>query len=337
MTAIPATAAQMLCPIRDETQVGAARRRVQQVAETASLDEVMTGHAAIVATELASNMLRHAGGGDLLVQTVDEFSFRGLELLAVDRGPGIRDVRLSLQDGHSTGGTPGTGLGAARRLSTIFDLFSEPARGTVVLSRIGSVRRKGNATPRWGAVSTNAPGEVVCGDQWAIACKDDLLSLMIVDGLGHGMLAHEVAAQAVRIFIEHSTEQPAQLLERMHQALRSGRGAAIAVARCDLKSGEVTYAGIGNVAGVLVRADGQQNGLVSNNGTVGADHISVKEFKYGWKPGEVFVMHSDGLQTRWSVKDRPGLAACHPAIIAAILHRDYLRGRDDATIVVLSR
>jgi anti-sigma regulatory factor (Ser/Thr protein kinase) len=334
---MPGTAAQMLCPIRDETQVGAARRRVQQVAETASLGDVMTGHAAIVATELASNMLRHAGGGDLLVQSVDEFSFRGLELLAVDRGPGIRDVRLSLQDGHSTRGTPGTGLGAARRLSTIFDLFSEPARGTIVLSRIGSLRRNGTSLPQCGAVSTSAPGEAVSGDQWAITCKDDLLSLMVVDGLGHGVLAHEAAAQAVRVFIEHSTEQPANILERMHQALRNGRGAAIAVARCNLNSGEVIYAGIGNVAGVLVRADGQQNGLVSNNGTVGADHISVKEFRYEWKPGEAFVMHSDGLQTRWSMRDRPGLAACHPAIIAALLHRDYLRGRDDATIVVLSR
>ena len=334
---IAAAAVQTLCSIRDETQVGAARRRVQQVAETASLDPVMTSHAAIVATELASNMLRHAGGGELLVQKVNEFSFQGLELLAVDRGPGIHDVRRSMEDGHSTRGTPGNGLGAARRLSTVFDLFSEPARGTVVLSRIGSLRRKGTAGPRWGSVATSAPGEVVSGDQWAIACKDDVLSLMIADGLGHGVLAHNAAAQAVRVFIEHSTEAPATILNCMHEALRSSRGGAIAVARCNLSSGEVTYAGIGNVAGVLVRADGQQHGLVSNNGTVGADQISVKEFNYEWRPGEVFVMHSDGLQTRWSVKDRPGLAACHPAIIAAILHRDFLRGRDDATVVVLSR
>ena len=332
-----ATAMQTLCLVHDETQVGAARRKVRSVAEAASLDEVRTGHAAIIATELASNMLKHAGGGELLVQIVEESSFRGIELIAVDRGPGIRNVRLSMEDGHSTGGTPGTGLGAARRLSTVFDLFSEPERGTVVLSRIGSLHRSQTAVVRWGSVASNAPGELVSGDQWAIAFKDDVLSLMLVDGLGHGLLAHEAAAQAVRVFIAHSTEPPASILKRMHVALRSSRGGAIAVARCNLQTGEVVYAGIGNVAGVLVRKDGQQNGLVSNNGTVGADQISAKEFKYEWKPGEVLVMHTDGLQTRWSVKDRPGLAACHPAIIAALLHRDYLRGRDDATVVALSR
>jgi hypothetical protein len=123
----------------------------------------------------------------------------------------------------------------------------------------------------------------------------------------------------------------------MHTALRSSRGAAVAIARCDLFSGSLTYAGVGNVSGAVVKPDGALNGLVSNNGTVGSDSISVKEYQYAWEPGDAFVMHTDGLKTRWSLRERPGLAARHPAIVAAVLHRDHVRGRDDATILVLSR
>ncbi len=328
---------QFICPIHDESQVGAARRRTRLLSEAAGLDEVLTEHAAIVATELAGNMLRHAGGGELFIRVGAEESFEGLELLAVDRGPGISDVRRSLEDGHSTGGTPGTGLGAARRLSTVFDLYSEAGHGTVVVSRIGKFDSRRATRIAWGLVATNAPGEEVSGDRWAIAQRNGGLSFMMVDGLGHGLKAHEAAVEAELVFREHADEQPGVLLQRIHTALRSTRGAAVALGTADLASGKLIYAGVGNIAATLIRTDGQIQGLVSNNGTVGADTISVKEFQYQWEVGEQLVVHSDGLRSRWSIKDRPGLGACHPAIVAAFLHRDYLRGRDDATVAVLSR
>jgi anti-sigma regulatory factor (Ser/Thr protein kinase) len=299
--------------------------------------EVLTENAAIVATELSANMLRHAGGGELLIQVIDDEAFRGIELLAVDRGPGMSDVRRSLEDGHSTRGTSGTGLGAARRLSVEFDVHSEPGRGTIVLSRVGITPEHRALPMRWGSVASNAPGENVSGDQWAVAQQDGWVTVLMVDGLGHGPKAHDAATAAQNVFAEHSSEQPGSLLHRMHTALRTGRGAAVAIARCDFFAGSVTYAGIGNVSGIVVKPDGQQNGMVSNNGTVGADGISVKEFQYEWGPGDTFIMHTDGLKTRWSLKERPGLVARHPAIVAALLHRDYLRGRDDATVAVLSR
>ena len=328
---------QVVCSIRDETQIGAARRRARHLAETGLLDEVMTGNVGIVATELGSNMLKHAGGGELLIQPISDGGFHGVELLAVDRGPGVRDILLALQDGHSTRGTPGTGLGAARRLSDVFDLHSEPGKGTVVLSRIGRGRANRAVTPVWGVMATNAPGESVSGDQWSMIVRDGVLYLMMVDALGHGVLAHEAARTAIQSFADHGVEHPGAFLRRVHENLRGGRGAAIAVARCDLDRGTLTYAGVGNVSGVIVRKDGRQHGMVSHNGTVGADAITVKEFQYEWMPGERFVMHTDGLQTRWIMNDRPGLSARHPAVIAAVLHRDFLRGKDDATILVLAR
>ena len=330
-------ATQAICSIRDTTEIGAARRRARQLAETVPLDEVRTANVGIVATELASNIFKHAGGGDLFLRHISDETFTGVELLAVDRGPGVRDVALALQDGHSTRGTPGTGLGAARRLSDVFDLYSEHGKGTVVLSRIGTGKAQRVVTPDWGAMATNAPGESVSGDQWAMICRDGVLHVMMVDALGHGVLAHEAARTAIRTFAEYAADQPGAFLRRAHETLRSRRGAAIAVARCDLGRGTLTYAGVGNVAGVIVRMDGRQHGLVSHNGTVGADSISVKEFSYEWMPGEKLVMHTDGLRTRWILNERPGLAMRHPAVIAAVLHRDCLRGKDDATVLVMAR
>jgi anti-sigma regulatory factor (Ser/Thr protein kinase) len=328
---------QVVCTIRDESQIGAARRRARQLAESVLLDEVMTGNVGIVATELASNMLKHAGGGDLLIQPISDDGSHGVELLAVDRGPGVQDVSLALRDGHSTSGTPGTGLGATQRLSDVFDLHSEPGKGTVVLSRIGAGRAKHTTSPLWGSVATNAPGETVSGDQWSMICRDGVLYVMMVDALGHGVLAHEAARTATQSFTDYGVDHPGAFLRRAHEALRSGRGAALAVARCDFDRGTLTYAGVGNVAGVIVRIDQRQHGLVSHNGTVGADTITVKEFQYEWMPGEKLVMHTDGLRSRWMLSDRPGLSARHPAVIAAVLHRDFLRGRDDATVLVLTR
>lgn len=299
--------------------------------------EVLTENAAIVATELSANMLRHAGGGELLIRAIDDDTFRGIELLAIDRGRGMRDVGQSLKDGHSTRGTAGTGLGAARRLSDEFDVHSEPERGTVVLSRVGITQKTREPYARWGAVASNAPGETVSGDLWAMAQRNGTISVMMVDGLGHGQKAHEAASAAQHVFTEYSGDSPGSLLHRMHSALRFSRGAAVAIACSDLFARSLTYAGIGNVSGSVVKSDGAHQGLVSNNGTVGADSISVKEFQYDWGPGDTFILHTDGLQTRWSLKERPGLATRHPAIVAAVLHRDYLRGRDDATVAVLSR
>ena len=102
------------------------------MAESANLGEQACGEVAIVATEMATNLVRYGRRGQLFVKTVNEGGSTLVELLAVDSGAGMTDVQRSLQDGVSTGGTPGTGLGAIRRLSQQFDIFSTPGKGTTI-------------------------------------------------------------------------------------------------------------------------------------------------------------------------------------------------------------
>jgi len=126
-------------PVTDSSHVSTARRAVIDFARRADIPDAQAEKAALIATELGTNLVKHATGGELLLQAVrHEADLRALHLIAVDRGPGMSNLRECLNDGYSTAGSPGTGLGAIRRLSDDFDVYSQPGRGTVVWSRLWS-------------------------------------------------------------------------------------------------------------------------------------------------------------------------------------------------------
>lgn len=321
--------------ITDASAIGSARRMATQIAVEAGADETHAGRVAIVASELATNLVRHGGGGSLLIQVLDQSGQPVVELVAFDSGPGMGDTALCLSDGYSTRGTAGNGLGAVRRLSVFFDIYSQPGKGTVVVARL-AVSARGALAPatsfELGAVSVALHGEPICGDGWSLVASGDHIALMVVDGLGHGLLAHE-AALAAKAAFEATPWPPVASLQRANEQLSSTRGGAVACALLDRSRGALSYAGVGNISGTLV---GERNqGLISHNGTVGAQMKRLQSFDYAWKPDSLLVMHSDGVSARWKLDDYPGLAARHPAIIAAVLFRDFARERDDATIVVL--
>jgi hypothetical protein len=257
-----------------------------------------------------------------------------LTLLAVDAGPGMSDVAACLRDGYSTSGTPGTGLGAVIRLASAFDVHST-ARGTVVFARFD---RGGTPPVRpaldVGAVSVPMPGQEACGDAWAVVAGRPRSAALVVDGLGHGILAAEAAAAAVAAFRRHASAPPAEILTRIDEALRHTRGAAATVLTLDLERRIVLVAGIGNVAGTVIGAAGTRS-VVSHHGVLGHSVRRVQEFQYPWPEHGIAVLQSDGLGTRWTLDAYPGLALRHPMVVAGTLHRDFRRGTDDATVLVL--
>ena len=321
--------------VTDPSGAGEARRRVTALAHALGFGETDAGRAALAATEAATNLAKHArGGGVVIVRPCGRGPARGVELLSVDRGPGMRSVGDALRDGFSTAGSPGTGLGALQRMSDEFDLFSTEGQGTVLLSRVwASDPGPADVEMSIGAVSVAKPGEPVCGDGWSSALLPARCLLVCADGLGHGPEAAMASAAATRAFDAHPGEGPAALLERMHGALRATRGAAVAVAEVDLAARVVRYAGVGNIAATLW-APGETRSLVSHNGIVGHEMRKVQVFEYPVPPQGLLVMHSDGVSTRWQLEKYPGLALRDPAVVAAVLYRDFCRGRDDATVVV---
>jgi anti-sigma regulatory factor (Ser/Thr protein kinase) len=322
-------------PIIETSQIADARRQALALGEAGGFDETDCARSGIVVTELATNLLKHGGGGELLVALCDDAGGAGLELLALDRGPGMADVGGCLADGYSTSGTRGHGLGAVVRQSQSVDIVSWPKKGTAILARVTKGRsRTEPSRPDWGAVSVAKPGEEVCGDAWSAEDTVAGRTVLVVDGLGHGPDAAKAAMEAVRVFQRNRNRSVPELLDYLHAGLRATRGAALAVARFDAERRKVVYAGIGNISGAIV-ANGSVRRMVSHNGTAGHQARKIQAFDYPFDGGLV-IMHSDGLSANWALDSYPGLANAHPTLIAGVLYRDFRRQRDDATILVVN-
>jgi anti-sigma regulatory factor (Ser/Thr protein kinase) len=111
--------------------VETARRLAREVAVEQGLDRVAAEEVVLVVSELATNLVRYARGGELLVRALQPV---GVEVLSRDRGPGIADLEVAQRDGHSTGGGLGLGLGAVGRLMDSCEIESGPD-GTRVTAR----------------------------------------------------------------------------------------------------------------------------------------------------------------------------------------------------------
>lgn len=330
------TRAQLALHIGELSEVAAARRAAQQLAKRLGFGETEVGRVALVVTEAATNIAKHAASGEIVLQAVSRGEVAGIEILALDRGPGMTDFQQSLADGTSSVGTYGIGLGAMQRQSNEFDVYSVTGHGTAVRMVLWATPPEHDARKpalEIGAVSIAYPGETVCGDGWMVSFDEQAARFMVCDGLGHGPDAALASTEATRR-AAGSDYPPAVVIEHLHQALRSTRGAAVAVAELDRSAGEIHFAGVGNIAASVI-TDDQRYQLVSHNGIVGGKLLKVQTFSAKWERGSLFVAHSDGLSTRWSLDDYPGLARCHPGLVAAVLYRDFGRQRDDMTVLAI--
>jgi anti-sigma regulatory factor (Ser/Thr protein kinase) len=325
----------MIIRVTDSTHAGEARRYAAVQAADANLNERDAGALAIVVTEMTTNLVKHAGGGTIVVQSVMQGGNSGVRAYAIDKGPGIRDVAGALRDGYSSAGTSGNGLGAIKRLSHSFDIFTDPNFGTAIVSEIW---REGKVGPRQfpldvGAQSIAIKGEDICGDGWGVKKSANAFLLMVVDGLGHGILAAEASQQAEKVLATSRTDSPTPILEDSHNALKKTRGAAMAVVSINLERGLATFAGVGNIGSSIISPRGSR-GMASHNGIVGHQMSKVQEFTFPWEPDSILVMYSDGLKTNWDLKSYPGIWHKSAALIAGILCSDFSRERDDVTVLV---
>ena len=318
----------------DPSCVGEASRHVAAICREFGLDEVRSGQAAIIVNELGSNLCKHARQGQLWI-AARQGDVPEIEILSVDHGPGIRDLSLAMRDGFSTAGSPGTGLGAVQRLATDFDVHSEVGKGTVILARLRTAAARTGAF-KWGVVALPAPGETVCGDSWGVAFDGHRAAMLVADGLGHGEHAAEASMAAVDLFAKQPFAGLKEALEEAHIILRMSRGAAVTRAQLDAETNSLLAAGAGNVAMRIVSGVFNRS-VLAQNGTVGVQMRRVEETRMDWPAHALVVCHSDGLQSRWPPQAITALIGRDPTLAAAVLVRDYGRGRDDVTVLVMRR
>jgi anti-sigma regulatory factor (Ser/Thr protein kinase) len=321
--------------VNDQSGVAEARRAATDLAGRSGFSDVETGRLALIATELATNLVKHGSGGEILVGSYDDNDSQGIEVVALDKGAGMSNVAACLEDGYSSAGTQGHGLGSVIRQSHFVDIGSWPGLGTAVLARVAPGKPaagKPPSVPTWGGVSIPKAGQDVCGDAWSVSDAGGIRTLLVADGLGHGPDAAEASVEAVRLFHRYNGHSVANLIDYIHGGLRSTRGAAVSIARFDAIAKKIIFSGIGNVAGMTVTSD-ETKRMVSMAGTAGFSARKIQSFDYPFERGLV-IMYSDGLATSWTVERYTNLANLHPSLIAAILYRDFNRHRDDATVLV---
>jgi len=122
--------------VHSERDADRARRAAMALADAQGMGRIKKMELATAVSELAHNLVWHTDeGGTVTLRTVQRGEQRGLEVICQDRGPGIADVELAMQDGYSAGGGLGGGLPGARRLMDEFWIESEIGKGTTIVAR----------------------------------------------------------------------------------------------------------------------------------------------------------------------------------------------------------
>jgi anti-sigma regulatory factor (Ser/Thr protein kinase) len=340
--------------IKEEPQVGAARRGVRRFASRLGFSEDQLAELDIVVQEIGTNAVRYATSGGCLHWSETLGEEPGLELFYFDKGPGVYDLERALRDGFSSGGSLGTGFGAMRRLLDEFDAYStvkgttrrlNAARrttyGTALLGRkwVATAateeqrERARRVTRRVGEWSRPRPGEETNGDACFIKEHDGETLLAVVDGLGHGRGAREAAKAALDTLEQWEGEPLDELILATHDALRATRGAVMGAVVLNPARGAFNYAGVGNVE-VRVLGAAEPARPIPANGTLGARLSQVRVWPHRWQEGTTLVMASDGISATWDANAYPGLVNRSPQLLAGILLRDFARSSDDATVLV---
>jgi serine/threonine protein phosphatase PrpC len=188
-------------------------------------------------------------------------------------------------------------------------------------------------------VHTPQPGEPLSGDACLLLPAVDGLLVAVVDGLGHGERAHEAAHKAIATLHRHPHDDVERLLRLCHTALVGTRGAVMSLARLEPALQRLTWAGVGNVSGVLLSSRPEarpRRHLVTYGGIVGYQFPPLKVFTEPFLPGDLLVFATDGLRSSFSegLQAGPGPDP-DPQTLAAELHRTHARGHDDALVLVV--
>ncbi|MER7719679.1 ATP-binding SpoIIE family protein phosphatase [Streptomyces flaveolus] len=340
-------------PVHDSTRVRDARVAAETAGVLARLSPHRTAITALVATELATNLLKHAGGGRMVINLVERADTTGagvrevaVQLCALDHGSGIPDVTTALRDGYTTEpGSLGAGLGTCLRISSAFDLHSTAGRGTVALARIDQHPATGQRPPAGpdvtvGAINVSLARAEHSGDAMAWVRHGSRLTLLHADGLGHGAKAAHASTTAVDELHRTAHLPPAEILRHLHTVLRPTRGVAAAVAQLDAGTRRLSFAGVGNI-GARLRTAGGWQALISHPGIVGAAFpATVPVRQMPWHGNSLLILHSDGLPSRWMPPEDPRLLDSDPAVVAAAILRDAgspaLPVRDDTSVAVMA-
>ncbi len=173
--------------------------------------------------------------------------------------------------------------------------------------------------------------EYVSGDIAVIGEKDHLFFAAIVDVLGHGREAHELAVEIERFLVDHWDGSVVGLMDRLHTHLAGSRGAGAGLCLVDRCSGLLRYAGIGNT--VIRRFGCSEVRLLSRSGIIGGSRRTPREEQMTLAPGDVVLLYTDGVKDRFRLQDYPQLLRDRAELIARTVVQRFGKDHDDASCI----
>jgi len=177
------------------------------------------------------------------------------------------------------------------------------------------------------------PGENCCGDTGFILQNGHLLQATLVDVLGHGEIAAELAGNIRQKLAEMPVMPPAQLLLELHETFRGSRGFVASSMCIDGRNGHFDYCGIGNIQARIAAPNPRQ--LVNRDGVLGYRIINPSSHSGELADGSVLIMHSDGLSSRFHNDEFSTIACHHCQHILAYMFRQYDKHHDDSSCMVI--
>lgn len=321
----------------DRSYFAILKKEIHAIAVGAAFTDAKVGELDIVVAELVSNLVKHAGGGQLWVKLVEENGVQGIELISVDNGPGMTDISRMVADGVSTKNTLGQGLGAIKRLSDVFQVYSQKDWGAVILVRLfkESIRPlKSLPAKEIGFVVLPKPGETECGDGFYSTTTKEHIKIFLGDGLGHGPEAANAITAAGAAFLTCPEIEPTEIIRHINSEVKKTRGLVGTVAVFDLSQRKWKVCGVGNISTKIVSAANSKN-LMGYNGIIGLNvpkTLNSQEIEY--EKGQQIVMCSDGLKSKWDTVRYPAIGRYDTSILSAALLKDYARQTDDMSVAV---
>lgn len=322
--------------ILDQASVSSARQQIRDLASAIAMPASALDPLLLVATELTQNQLAHAGRGWLLINTIERQDTSGIELVAADRGPGMLAPADALRGKTQAPNGLGAGLGAVLRLAEEVDIDTRVGEGTCIWAR------KFNAPvskQRQVAIyARHHPHELSSGDDAWFLRTEDTLMLAVADGLGHGPDARLAATRAVACLAETRLDTPDAILQHSHAALRSTRGAVMAVVHLPLSAGSTEVQGraasVGNVS-VRVVGPGVATRVGGSSFTLGTPSplSRVRGETLHLRSWDALIAFTDGISSRAELADTD-LLLDHPMFAAQALMDRHAVAHDDALILV---
>ena len=333
---------QHIIQVSQSSDVAVARQAATALAAALGFAEHDSQAVTLAVSELATNLVKHAHGGTLILTSLVDAGRVGLQITSQDSGPGMADVERALTDGFSTVGSLGYGLGAVYRIMDVLDITSQPGQGTRIVckrwARAAAQRPLSGGLDCGAATRAHPSMGSVNGDAFVLKQWHEGALVGVIDGLGHGQCAYRAAQTALQ-YVESHFDQPLEAIFRgVERTCRATRGVVMALARFALSSSpaacQVTFASIGNIEAHLFGAPQPMRFMV-RRGVLGLHAPAPVVTEHPWGASSMLVLHSDGVTTRWQWEALRHLAGAPATAIARQLLRALATGNDDATVVVV--